>query len=337
MTRTQRLRATISLLTGGYALALLIFLLLRLIFADSLWWLALLANFTPFYFAPFLVLLPLALLIRAKRGVLLMLPFALVGAVWFGRLYLPKPATQAPDDATMLKVVSFNVWYGNNDLAKAADWLRTMQADVVTIIELPETWAEGVPSLLDVYPEQFTVTSAPGSAWDSAILSRHPVLSFEQIDLGDGDIPQFRAVLDVDRHHQIAVYGIHLYVPARGRNTPFDIYNETGRNVQIRSLLANLEREKLPYIVMGDFNMSDQSLVYNELTAMLTDSFHEAGNGLGASWPLLKSRGGFAALLPQLVRIDYIWHSADFRALDAALGPYPGSDHLPVYATLALG
>jgi len=335
MTRTQRLRATISLLTGGYALALLIFLVLRLIFADSLWWLALLANFTPFYFAPFLVLLPLALILRAKRGVLLMLPLALIGAVWFGRLYLPKPAAQAPDDATMLKVVSFNVWDSNYDPIQAESWLRTTQADVTVIIELTPEWWDGVPALLNTYPEQFTVTRAPGSAWDSAILSRRPILSFEQIDLGDGDIPQFRAVIDVNGR-QVAVYGIHLYVPASGRRTPFVVYDETGRNVQIRSLLARLERETLPYIVAGDFNMSDQSLVYNELAAAMTDSFREAGRGLGASWPNVQ-RLGLPSLIPPLVRIDYIWHSADFQTLDAALGPYLGSDHLPIYATLALG
>jgi endonuclease/exonuclease/phosphatase (EEP) superfamily protein YafD len=40
--------------------------------------------------------------------------------------------------------------------------------------------------------------------------------------------------------------------------------------------------------------------------------------------------------MPPLVRIDYVWHSDDFHAVEAALGPYLGSDHLPVTAALAL-
>ncbi len=335
MPRLQRLRAFLSLVTGSYALAVLIFLVLRLLTADSLGWVALLTNFTPFYFLPFAVLLPLALLIRARRAALLVLPLTLVGALLFGRLYLPKTQspTSAPPDAPTLRLVSFNVWSGNSTLAQAEDWLREMQADVVAIIELPPAWADGIPALTDAYPDQFISSDTPGGSWDSAILSRHPIRSSELIDLGDGDIPQQRVVIDVGGQ-QVAIYGIHLYVPSSGIQLAF--YDETARNRQIRSLLRRLQEEPLPYVVMGDFNMSDQSLIYTELAAAMQDSYREAGTGLGTSWPLLESRTGVAGMIPPLVRIDYIWHSAHFRTLNAALGPYLGSDHLPVYATLAL-
>jgi endonuclease/exonuclease/phosphatase (EEP) superfamily protein YafD len=38
--------------------------------------------------------------------------------------------------------------------------------------------------------------------------------------------------------------------------------------------------------------------------------------------------------IPPLVRIDYIWHSAGLRALQAWQGPAIGSDHLPLQAIL---
>jgi endonuclease/exonuclease/phosphatase (EEP) superfamily protein YafD len=38
--------------------------------------------------------------------------------------------------------------------------------------------------------------------------------------------------------------------------------------------------------------------------------------------------------IPPLVRIDYIWHSAGLRALQAWQGPAIGSDHLPLQALL---
>ncbi len=141
-TRRQPLRTLISLVTGAYALGLLIFVLLRLIWGNSLWWLALFGNFTPVYFAALIVLLPLALLFRAKRGALLMLPLVLVGAVWFGRLYLPKTTVNAGDAAT-LKVISFNVWGDNPNLTPAEDWLRDQAADVVVTVELPPVWNDG--------------------------------------------------------------------------------------------------------------------------------------------------------------------------------------------------
>ncbi|MFN8450182.1 MAG: hypothetical protein U0521_16755 [Anaerolineae bacterium] len=108
-TRISALRWLVDVLCGVYALGLALFLALRLLWGDSLWWLAFAGNFTPFYFAPLLVLLPLALVVRARRAALLVLPLLLISVLWFGRLYLPKTAAAAPDAPT-LRVVTFNVW-----------------------------------------------------------------------------------------------------------------------------------------------------------------------------------------------------------------------------------
>ena len=78
--------------------------------------------------------------------------------------------------------------------------------------------------------------------------------------------------------------------------------------------------------------MSDQTSIYASLTAQMGDSFREGGVGLGTSWPAFQAAG--LAFLPALIRIDYIWHSRGFYALNAEVGPYLGSDHLPVAATL---
>lgn len=326
------LRRLVELFTGAYALGLLLFLVLRLVLGDGLWWLALLGNFTPWYFAALIVLLPLALLSRAKRPALMLLPLALLGLLWFGRLYLPKAQADA-GDAPTLNVISFNVWGDNQNLTDVEDWLREMQADVVAIIELPQAWADGFPALQDAYPEQFVLSELGGVSWDSAILSKYPILSAEAFYLGD--IPQARVVVNVNGQ-EVVVYGIHLYVPSgRIPHAPLSVYNDAPRDAQIRNLIERVKAETLPYVVAGDFNMSDQSLVYNELAAVMRDSFREAGTGLGTSW-FHAQRFGLPSLIPPLVRIDYIWHSAGFRAISAALGPYLGSDHLPVYATLAL-
>ena len=346
MTETQRhpLRWLISLLTGAYALGLLIFVVLRLIFGDSLWWLAFFGNLTPVYFAALIVLLPLALIFRAKRGVLLLLPLALIGAVWYGRLYLPK-ATVVASSAETIKVISFNVWGDNPDVTPIEAWLRDQAADVVVTIELPPAWKDGVSALRDMYPEQLTSTSTTSLFWGGTLLSRHPIILSEAIDLGDGVMQQQRVVIDVDGQ-PVAVYAIHLLLPLGNEahiagstsfyTSVFSMYDASARDAQIQALLARLRDEPLPYIVAGDFNLSDQSVIYNDLAAALGDSFREAGTGLGTSWPMLRATFGLPSSIPPLVRIDYIWHSADFRAVAAAVGPFLGSDHLPMLATLAL-
>lgn len=338
----RRLRWLINLICGAYALGLALFLALRVLLGDSLWWMAFVNNFTPFYFAPLVALLPLALLARSRRTVLFLLPFVLIGVVWFGPLYLPKAAAQSSDLPT-LRVVTFNVWGDNPDLTRIEDWLRAQDADVAITIETPPAWSSGVAALAGKYPEQRRADTQ-GFYWDSIVLTRHPVVSSEPFDLGDGDIPQQRVVIDIDGQ-QVAVYSIHLYLPLGAKlhlPVPNNYYmrgifgyDDSARDAQIANLLDRLSAEPLPYVVAGDFNMSDQASAYNDLAAVMNDSFREMGRGLGTSWPVVQALG-FPALIPPLVRIDYIWHSDEFRALEAAQGPFLGSDHLPLYATLAL-
>ena len=343
MQRQRRpLRALISFVTGAYALGLLLFVVLRLLVGDSWWWLAFLGNFTPFYFAALLVLLPLALLARARRGLLLMLPLALLGVLWFGRLYLPKAQADAPTDTPTLRVITLNVWGDNPDLTHIENWLRDQQADVAVTIELPPVWAEGtdVPALAAVYPQQIR-SVAQGKYWGGMIFSALPVLASEQFSLGE--IPQQRVVVEFDGQ-PLAIYGIHLYlpvgekphlpVPANFYTNGIFGYDDSAQRAQISALIQRLQAEPLPYVVAGDFNMIDQSASYGQLAALMGDSFREAGVGLGTSWPNMQALG-LPTLIPPLVRIDYIWHSSAFRALAAAQGPYLGSDHLPLAATLA--
>ena len=61
--------------------------------------------------------------------------------------------------------------------------------------------------------------------------------------------------------------------------------------------------------------------------------YRDAGIGLGTTWPVLRS-GWLGRLLPPLMRLDYIWHSAHFQVTDAQVGPALGSDHLPLIADL---
>ena len=87
----------------------------------------------------------------------------------------------------------------------------------------------------------------------------------------------------------------------------------------------------MPAIVAGDFNMSDASLIYDEIAALLTDAWREAGNGAGRTWPVAEEIG-LPRLIHPLLRIDYVWHSPHLRAAAAAVGAAIGSDHLPLAA-----
>ena len=90
-----------------------------------------------------------------------------------------------------------------------------------------------------------------------------------------------------------------------------------------------LAANQSPIIVAGDFNMSDASLIYDEVAAQLQDAWRGAGVGAGRTWPVAEAIG-LPRVIQPLLRIDYIWHSADLRPTAATVGEAIGSDHLPV-------
>jgi endonuclease/exonuclease/phosphatase (EEP) superfamily protein YafD len=87
-------------------------------------------------------------------------------------------------------------------------------------------------------------------------------------------------------------------------------------------------------VLTGDFNETEWSHPYELLTELLEDSFRDAGRGFGHTYPSQLTWRGWRIAVP-LVRIDYIFHSADLAAPRAWVGPHGGSDHLPVVAELA--
>jgi vancomycin resistance protein VanJ len=92
--------------TGSYALGLALFLVLRILFGDRFWWLSLLNSFALLGFLPLFILLPLALLSKARPIFILNVALALIGVLWFGPYYLPK--AHAAPSGLALRIVTFN-------------------------------------------------------------------------------------------------------------------------------------------------------------------------------------------------------------------------------------
>lgn len=339
------LRNLLILLINSYALGLTIYLLLRLAFGDRFWPLNLLNNFVPFYFLPLFVLLPLAFILRSHRTFALTLILATIGAAWIGPRFIPR--AYAGVSGTTLKVLTFNVWGNDHDLSEKEAWIRQVNADVVLLQEISPTYArERLSNLQDIYPYQFS--QPDDSRWGGNItLSRYPIVVMDYVDLHvrNNPVPQ-RIIIDVNGR-EIAVYNAHMAWPASHPRLPIprrlnNLYvqvvlgfNDRLRNAQIRRFLELIDQEQRPFIVGGDFNTSDYSLMYSEIASHMRDSFAEAGYGLGGSWPNSAARG-LPAFIPPLVRIDYIWHSDDFYATYAEQGPRLESDHIPLIAELVL-
>lgn len=341
----QWIRRLLALTLWLYAIGLSSYLLLRLLLQDAFWLLAWASNFAPFYFLPLVLALPIGILLRAKRLSSANLILLLIGAVWFVPKYLPDNLfAGSPDYNTSLKVVTFNIWGNNNRLDDLIAWLQESEADLVLLQEVPPAWAGAtIPGLEAVFPYQ---VSQPYDLrpWGDAILSRHPILTHDRYALLNGHRANDRVEIDLNGT-VVAVYNVHLFLPQGDtwhfrppvNNSLVNMlarYDDTRRNQQIDRLLEILESEDKPFIVGGDFNTSDNAVVYGQMTNHWTDSFREAGIGMGGTWP--SAPAGFPRFVPAMLRIDYIWHSDALVTLSAEVGPDLGSDHYPVIAALGL-
>jgi endonuclease/exonuclease/phosphatase family metal-dependent hydrolase len=329
-----------------YLLAIAGYVIARLLLGDRFWMLSLVNTFAYLIFVPLIPLLVIGLLLRQPRPTLRLLPVMALGGLWFAP-YLPRPVQAAAGPT--LTVLTQNVWGNNHDLARFEDWLRGSGADVLLLQEISPAYAtEGLPRLTDIYPHQ--AAQPDDSRWGgNLILSRYPIIEMRYIELNIPNNPSpVRAVIEVDGQ-RIALYNVHMAWPGHKEprlRPPFGIsdnfamrvalaYDDRIRNRQIANLLDHLRAEPLPFIIGGDFNTSDQTPTYQQLTSVMRDSFREAGGGAGMSWPVSAARG-MPAWIPPLIRIDYIFHSDSLRAVQAQQMPPLGSDHLGLVAVLEL-
>jgi vancomycin resistance protein VanJ len=306
---------------------------LRFTIGDGFWWLSLLNTFALLLFIP----LPLSLIViwarKTKWLRWLSLVPTLVALVWFGSYFLPKP-TRAPS-GQLLTVLTYNMRAQDETLEP---FLRQHQPDIIFLQETSSNYSQLVSSITDLYPYQFNQSEE----WGNTVLSKYPVLRAENLQGFGSSLPQ-RLELDVNGR-TVAVYNVHFTWPIgnprlQTRFLPGFIakaisgFDDSQRNAQIDLLIEFLEKESLPFLVAGDFNLSQYSATYGKLSRIVTDSFRDIAIGFGNTWPATMQSG---LNLPPLLRLDYIWHSNDFQAQQVKLHKGLGSDHFPVLATLSL-
>jgi len=358
----RRLSGPASHLVAFYAALVALFTLLRLMRISGFWLVDLANTFAPYWYMPLALTFPLSIIAarqgtalsrlgknpshgsqKAKRhrrallsqlrdrwSALLQIALILVGLIcfaWPGRY----KAIEPPGGETF-SVVTFNVQGSNAELDEATDWLLSAGADVIVLQETAEGYDHRLQRLYDIYAHEDHI------AGSVRIFSRYAILERQILSIED-DPGRLALRLLLDQNgRELAVYAAHLALPQANWHPSghfaLDMllrYNEARRNAQARRLLEIIRDESKPYLVAGDFNMSDSSLIYDEIAAQINDAWREAGTGAGRTWPVAEVIG-----LPRIVhpflRIDYIWHSDELRTVAASMGGPIGSDHLPVKA-----
>jgi endonuclease/exonuclease/phosphatase family metal-dependent hydrolase len=249
------------------------------------------------------------------------------------------------------RVASFNIHHGVGmdgrlDLERTAAAIRATGAAVVGLQEVDRHlsarsgWADQAGWLgaelglevvhgptLDLDPHEPSVPDAPRRRYGNAILSAHPIHTWQALALPSGGRREPRgvvtAVVEVGGT-PLRVAVTHLQVRSRSERL--------SQAARIVELLADTGSEPvgrraprvLPRVLLGDLNASPDSPEIGLLTTRLVDAWAAAGDGPGFT---------FDAATPH-ARIDYVMTSPDLVAAAAWLVPTHASDHYPVVADL---
>lgn len=320
---------TCELAGWAYTLAIGLWLILRALFFDRFWWLALANTMAVYLFLPLALLIPLALWCRAWPTLLgLCLPL-LAFVSFYGALFVRPPAAADEGPGGQVTAMTLNVLWTNADDAAILAAIRQARPDLVGLQEVtPAAAGRLIPRLADEYPY---VARPPGERFhDIVLLSRFPIesvtSSFRQ--------PVARAlratVLVGDR--RLAVFVAHLtpsnvlkYPLARFATYTTSQYRERLR--EARSLADEIRGVAGPALLLCDCNLTSTSAAYAALRGAAVDSFASAGWGFGHT-------ARMARIPFPLLRIDYVWHTNELTARRAYVGPDVGSDHRPLIAVL---
>lgn len=314
-----------------YVLFIVIWLILRLLLFDRLWWLSIINDAAIYIFVPLPIMLTACLWKRRWRLLAgLSIPILAFG-VLFGELFLPQLPYSLPEGGRMLAVMTFNVFTGNKNYQAIAGVIRAVNPDIVGLQELNQNTARKLVQELAVdYP--YHAIMPPNQKQQVGIFSRFPIVTATTFSLPT-DSHALQAVVRVyNQQIHILVADLLFYPKITAQpNQVASLVSEykAQKLLEIKHLEQEFRKTGDPVLLLCDCNLTSTSEAYTQLKKFALDSFWQAGWGLGHTVYVNSA-------IP-VQRIDYIWHSDEFAAIEAVVGSdSAGSDHLPAIAKLWL-
>ena len=210
-----------------------------------------------------------------------------------------------------LSVAQFNIHGADADAAAVVAAVRSLDPDVMTLVEIDVRNRPILEALKAQWPYQSNCWSI--GVCDAAIISKFPLS--EMKGQGEWAGPSYVMARLGDDFGNLTVVGVHT--------TRFP--HAKAQFTQVQELAKLLGQTRGKMLVMGDFNATPFSRVTQLLESTLGLSLRTSM----PSWPADR-------LLPQIA-IDHIFTSSGVRPLSGErAGLAGGSDHLPIGMTIAI-
>lgn len=271
-----------------------------------------------------ILLIPCAVFWVNWRALLFLMPGVIFFGLWFGQSWLPRSTPEV--EGIEVRVATFNVLGHDADPHRTFSIIQDLDADIIGLQEMHPYLARTLRrNLGDDYQYQAARTLVDEDEF--VLLSRYPITGVNFYQAGrDEDSGQFipnhmRAVVDIEGQ-AVVVYVFHPPNPNFNQIVGFD---DSDLETEVETMVGLVEQRDSPVIILCDCNSTPRSRQYRELDNVLDNAFGEAGTGFGLTYPAARP----------IIRIDHIWFSDEFSALEAEVLDISGtSDHRPVWASL---
>jgi vancomycin resistance protein VanJ len=311
----------------SFAVTLVAWNLLR-VYPGDRWLLVRVGN----YFAPWLMMAAFAALLIASIGrrpwlgrLLAVLCLVFVVRYWpvlVPRFHLTSASASAP--TFRLRVMTFNAHYSNEDGQGVARMIRAENPDLVALQEFTSPLSSSLPSEL--------ASDYPYALLDDAELPRLGLISRYPLIVRSPPPGSWRtlAAALTTPVGEVSLWNVHSASSV----------SQSGWETQRQTFLAiarQVTAQRVPTIVLGDFNTTDQAENYRLIADHLTDVHRAVGWGLGFTFPgrWLDESGLSLPVATPMLRIDHVFVSEHWMPEDVRVVPEgPGSDHFPVVTTL---
>ncbi|MEG4089165.1 endonuclease/exonuclease/phosphatase family protein [Microcoleus sp. Pol12B4] len=258
---------------------------------------------------------------------------------WLHVKYFYPTPIKITDSQPSIKILSHNLSWHKTQSPTLLKLINQQKPDIIFLQEIVRKHTERAFTWLKAdYPYQIGTPPV-------GILSKYPIVSSEILHLAGHPETQQRTIIKFNEQ-EVVIYNMQATGPwlSRYKKLRFlkiPVYKYDKRSPEIQDLVQRVERETLPVIVAGDFNMTDETQDYDRVQKVMQDSFRKSGFGFGFTWPhgwelnLLVKSANWRLNYP-VCRIDYIWYSKHWGAKSSSVLEATESDHLPVAAELIL-
>ena len=347
------------LIVAYFTLILLILALLSPFISPHKFWFPAFAGLSfPYIFIGFVVVFIFMLLRKYKKHIIIFLPFLVYGGFIICRYYHPGFFNSKTPKKGNIKVLSYNVrlfdlynWKSNkSDRNKIFTFLAKENADILCLQEYYFQKDGKFPTTDTLV--KFLSAKNVHAAYPSinkenyffgiATFSKFPIVNKGQITFkGTSNLCIYTDILVFG--DTVRIYNNHLESVRLGQED-YQLIDKINfkvdssevkdtknilrrlkrayikRSVQVDAISAHIASCPYPVIVCGDFNDTPVSYAYHCMSRGLKDSYCEAGKGIGST---------YNGKLPWL-RIDFIFHSPNFKAYDFQVPKIDLSDHFPL-------